>query len=89
MFDLAPIFQSFDIIAQFVINLLGVGAIYLVTNSDKQESKYVGNLLGILAQPFWYFTIIYHSQWGLLIVNTVYCWIWISGFRKIKKQMGV
>jgi hypothetical protein len=62
-----------------MIVLTGVTAIYLVgLKGNKQKWGYI---FGLLSAPFWFYTLIYHSQWILVIINIAYSISWYLGFR--------
>lgn len=68
-----------DIIAQCVIAVFGVGAIYLSQDVAPERRRWAP-VLGLLAQPAWFFTAIHHEQWGLLCLNFLYGYSWLRGF---------
>ncbi|PJE65062.1 hypothetical protein COU91_03705 [Candidatus Saccharibacteria bacterium CG10_big_fil_rev_8_21_14_0_10_47_8] len=78
---------SFDTVAQIGITLLGVTSIFLVAKKIRW-----GFVIGLLSQPFWFFTTFHHKQWGIFFLNFVYTGTWILGvyewFYKKKNRKG-
>ena len=73
-------------ISQIMIFVLGVPALWLISRPEK-FSRY-GFILGLLAQPFWYYTTIKNQQWGIVALNICYTYSWCQGiyFNFIKKK---
>ena len=63
-----------DIISQIGIVVFGAGAIILVAKKNKW-----GFVLGLISQPFWFFTSFINGQWGVFFVNIIYAGTWIFG----------
>lgn len=72
-------------ISQLFIFLLGAPALWLVGRPEKWSRW--GFVLGLAAQPFWYWTTIENQQWGMLALNIVYTYNWSQGiyYRFFKK----
>lgn len=68
-----------DIIAQVVIFVFGVGAIYLVNDPRPKVSRY-GCLVALVAQPAWFYTTFSHHQWGMFAASLFYGYSWSRGF---------
>jgi nicotinamide riboside transporter PnuC len=66
-----------DVIAQVGIPIFGFSAMFLVARKNKW-----GFVLGLLAQPFWFFTAYTHDQWGIILNSIVYSAIWVYGIYK-------
>lgn len=64
-------------ITQIFIMILGASAIYLTTLSNAMR-KY-GYVLGLLSQPFWFYTTYSNEQWGIFIMCFFYTFSWASG----------
>lgn len=62
---------------QIFIFLLGVPALWLI--GRKEPWHRWGFILGLLAQPFWYYTAIKNHQYGVTILNICYTYCWIQG----------
>jgi len=67
----------FDHISQVLILVIGGAAIWLV--SRLEEWKRWGYILGLISQPFWFYTTWKHSQWGLFILSVWYTYSWGLG----------
>ncbi len=65
-------------ISQIFLFIFGASAIYLVGRTDKWR-RY-GYIMGILGQPFWFYTTISSQQWGMLALCTFYLYSWVNGF---------
>jgi len=74
---------------QIMIFLLGVPALWLVGRTEPWRRW--GFVFGLLAQPFWYYSVIKNHQWGILLLNICYTYCWIQGiyFNFIKKKSNV
>lgn len=64
-------------ISQIAIMILGASAIWLV--GRKESWKRWGYILGMLSQPFWFYTAYTNEQWGILIMCIFYTYSWGSG----------
>lgn len=65
---------------QFAIALTGVAAIWL--SQDKRESwRRYSCVLGLIGQPFWFYSSWKAQQWGIFILSIFYTWAWIRGLR--------
>lgn len=69
--------EIIDWIAQIIVILSGVMAVLLVNRVD--ELKKYGSLIGLIGQPAWVYTFIYHDQWLMLVVSILYTYGWASG----------
>lgn len=67
--------QIVDVVAQVLIFILGLSAVILVSCL---KNKW-GNVLGLIHQPFWYFTTLYNDQYGLFAMSLVYTVVWVVG----------
>ncbi|HQN18383.1 MAG TPA: hypothetical protein PKV86_04575 [Syntrophobacteraceae bacterium] len=68
----------FDQISQLMIGSLGILSIFFIVKRDEDKRK-IGMILGLLSQPFWLYTAITHTQWGILAVNIGYTIAWGHG----------
>lgn len=73
-------------IIQFCIFVLSASAIWFVGSTEKW-SKY-GYVLGLLSQPFWFYSTITKEQYGMLCLTVFYTYSWGRGFYNhfIKKK---
>jgi nicotinamide riboside transporter PnuC len=72
-----------DNISQVVIMVTGIASIILVAKKNKW-----GFLIGLLAQPFWFYTTTVNKQWGLFLLTIAYTFVWSYGIYEwfIKKN---
>ena len=65
---------------QIGIALFGVLAIWLSQDKNVGRRKYAP-LLGLLGQPFWFYSAYTHDQWGILALSVLYTISWAKGVR--------
>jgi hypothetical protein len=65
------------ILSQIMIFLLGAPALWLIGRPEKWSRW--GFVLGLMAQPFWYYATIVDHQYGILALNVVYTYNWCQG----------
>jgi hypothetical protein len=58
---------SLDIIAQTIVFIFGLLAIFLVGLKDRNYRRY-GYLAGLIGQTGWFYTTIYHKQYLVFIM---------------------
>lgn len=75
--DQATIGQTLESISQIGIPIFSLTGSYLISNKNKW-----GNVLCLMAQPFWLYTAAHHQQWGAFFTSVVFTLIWINGTRK-------
>jgi hypothetical protein len=73
-------------ISQIMLFLFGTLAVLLLTLNNRW-SKW-GPIIGVLAQPFFFYSAISDEAWGLFAVTFVYLFIYIYGIYNfwIKKE---
>lgn len=64
----------FETISQIAIPILGTLSIILIARKNKW-----GLVLGLLAQPFWFYTTYTHQQWGAFGLSWIYTASWVYG----------
>ncbi len=64
-------------ISQFGIAIFGAAAVYLVSRKD--HWKRWGYILGICAQPFWFYSAWKAKQWGIFLLAFWYTYSWLNG----------
>jgi hypothetical protein len=64
--------------SQIAIMLLSPLAMWLVNSKDKKHRLY-GAVVGLISQPFWFYTSFYNGQWGIFIIAFVYAAAWVRG----------
>lgn len=69
--------MSIDIVCQVMIVLFGVPAMWLICGTGRWKG--LGYLLGLMGQPAWFYTVITHEQWGMLLLVIFYTISWIRG----------
>lgn len=68
-----------DVFTQAVIGLCGVSAVFL--SQDPRESlRRWASVLGLLAQPAWFYTTATNEQWGIFALSFLYTFSWARGF---------
>lgn len=67
-------------IAQLLIALTGVLALWLATDPDRKRQAYA-SLLGILGQPAWLYVTWTQQSYGMFFVSVLYTLIWLRGIR--------
>lgn len=65
--------------AQIVIAFTGMVAIYLTQQSKDALKKYAP-ILGLVGQPFWYYTTLLNEQYGIFFLTLGYTYLWGMGF---------
>ena len=74
--------QTFDLVCQVIIAIFGLLAIILVARNNRW-----GFVVGILQQPFWFFTSAVNEQWGIFLLSIAYLFSWTYGvYRNFWKQ---
>lgn len=68
---------TMDWVTQIGIMVFGCSAIWLV--GRKEGWRKWGYLLGLLAQPCWFYTSITHGQWGIVALAFWYTYSWAQG----------
>lgn len=71
--------NTMNIVAQAIIAVCGVGAIYLVGRKDRVRRW--GYVLGLCAQPAWLYTTISHEQYGIAALCLLYTLSWANGLK--------
>lgn len=66
-------------IAQLGILVFGMSAVFLV-NDHRDSVRKWGPVLGLAAQPFWFYEAFTHGQWGIFACSFVYCYSWMRGY---------
>ena len=63
---------------QIFIALTGFTAIYLTQQTNESLKRYAC-ILGILGQPFWFYSSYTAEQWGIFALCFAYTWAWCIG----------
>lgn len=64
-------------ISQILIGILGVTAILLVGRKDKWQRW--GYIVGLIGQPFWFYSAYANEQWGIFVLSLFYTYSWGQG----------
>jgi hypothetical protein len=67
------------LIAQIMIALFGVTAVWLTQDPRESRRRYAC-LFGLAAQPFWYWATWEAGQYGIFALCTIYTLSWMRGF---------
>ena len=67
-----------SVISQLMIACTGMVAIYL-TQQNNQELKKYAPILGLIGQPFWYYTTLMNEQYGIFVLTLGYTYLWGLG----------
>lgn len=69
--------ELLDQISQWAIFVFGPSAIFVV--GMKKKWRRWGYVLGMISQPFWFYTLIYNKQWPIVAVSFLYTISWGNG----------
>lgn len=64
--------------SQFFMALFGLTAMYLATGKNERLRKWAP-IVGLCAQPFWFWFCWQTSSWGLAILSAAYTAVYIRG----------
>ena len=64
-------------IDQFFIMIFGCSAIWLV--SRKEDYRKWGYLIGLISQPFWFYSSYKAEQYGIFFLSLFYTYSWTQG----------
>lgn len=62
-----------------MIALTGVSAIWLSQSKRTDYRKYA-SILGLIGQPFWFYSSFASEQWGIFLLSFFYTMAWARGF---------
>lgn len=65
-------------IDQMMIALTGCVAVFLTQQNNVKWKKYAP-ILGLVGQPFWFYTTYANEQWGIFILSFFYTYSWGLG----------
>ncbi len=69
-------------LCQFALVLLGALTIYLLSSGGKLIRW--GFIVGLLSEPFWFYTVIQNRQWGMALLTVWYTIMYIRGIYKFR-----
>lgn len=67
-------------ISQIGIVFFGVLAAWLTQQANESRKKYAC-ILGLISQPFWFYSAIESEQWGIFLLSIIYTGVWLIGFK--------
>jgi len=70
--------MNWEKFAQIIIPISSVIAMWLV-NSTSDESRFYGAIIGLVAQPFWFYTTYKAKQWGVFVSCFFFTGAWMYG----------
>ena len=73
--------MDFAQISQTAIALLSSVAVWLTQMSSPRAQR-LAPILGILSQPFWFYSAWTSEQWGVFVACIVCALAWANGLRK-------
>lgn len=65
-------------IDQLIIAIFGVGATWLSQDARRSRQRWAC-ILGLIAQPAWFYAAWAAEQWGIFALAFVYTWCWARG----------
>lgn len=65
-------------IEQIIIAVFGVGATWLSQDPRRQRQRWAC-VLGLAAQPAWFWMAWKAEQWGVIVLVFLYGWCWLRG----------
>jgi len=68
-----------DTISQVFILACGFGALILATSPIALRRKWASPI-GLLSEPFWFYSAFVNDQWGILILSMAYGTRWAQCF---------
>ena len=71
--------KKLDTIAQALIFVFGCAAIFMVALPATNPWQKWGYVVGLLSQPAWFYTSIFHGQIGVFLVSCIFTGSWIFG----------
>jgi len=70
----------FDIIAQCFAVILGCWSMWLINQKHKEHpNKRWACIIGLLSEPFWIYTLLYHGQMIAIVIKIFYTYSWSIG----------
>jgi hypothetical protein len=75
----------FHTISQFIILILGAVSIYLISSKYKRY-RLTGFIINLFYQPLFICSVLYHKQYGMLILSLWYTFSLIRGIKNNLKR---
>lgn len=67
--------------SQFFLLVLTILAIALI-QCERRKLRFIGSIVGVAAQPFWFYETYTNDQWGMLVVTCLMTIIYLWGVLK-------
>lgn len=67
-------------ITQLLIVITGALAIWLTQQPNDAIKKYAC-IVGLIGQPFWFYSAIAAEQWGIFLLTCFYTYAWYIGLK--------
>ena len=67
-------------IDQIAIGVFGFLAVLLSQQRNLAWQRWAP-ILGLMAQPFWFYATFTAEQWGIFALSFFYTWAWLVGLR--------
>jgi hypothetical protein len=68
-----------ELLSQVFILGCGLGTVYLTTSLEASHRR-LASPVGLLAQPFWFYSAYTTEAWGILILSAVFAARWLQVF---------
>ena len=68
------------VVANVLMVVFSVAAIFLTNLPDAAKIKKFSSIMGLLAQPFWFYVAYHSQQIGIFILTIIYTGCWFMGF---------
>lgn len=80
-------------IDQIALGLLGGSAVLFSQSHDKKK-RALSPILGLAAQPFWFYSTFVNEQWAIFALSFFYTYAWWKGLQlhwgeRIAKAFGI
>lgn len=63
---------------QIIIPILSLSSIYITQQKNESIKKYAC-LLGMMSQPFWFYSFYHAQQWGSFVTAIGFTFVWGLG----------
>ena len=65
---------------QIGIALCGVSAVWLSQDKNEKRRRWAP-ILGLIGQPFWFYSSYVAEQWGIFALSIMYTYGWAKGIK--------
>jgi hypothetical protein len=74
------LFIFLDLLSQSIAVITGCWSMWLVNQKHEEHpNKRWACILGLISEPFWLYTLIFHGQWIAIIIKLFYTYSWSLG----------